>query len=299
MALDYFKLHFIVLIWGFTSILGLLIHLPATEMVFYRTFMATLILWVICRKRRLSLKISRSALIELVGVGSLICFHWLSFFISARISNASVSLMGMATTSIWTSLLAPIFYKQRIRWHEVVSAIWVASGLVVTTRSEGLSFNGLLISILSAVFGSLFTLYNERLGSKHHHLVITYYEMLSATVVAAIFIPFYNLIFNQPFQLSMRWIDGFYLIILSYFCTVYAFSQSIEIMKRISAFAVNMACNLEPVYGIILAYLIFGESEEMGSAFYLGGLIILVGVLGHPLLEKYMPSSPSPQKRSH
>ncbi len=285
---DYLHLHFLVLIWGFTAILGLLITIPAVEIVFYRTLISALGLAGLMMVLDLSFRIGRGEIIRLLLTGSLIAGHWILFFASARVSTASVCLAGMATTSFWTSLLEPLSTDKKIKWYEVMLGMVVIAGLYIIFHFEFDHALGLIMALGSAFLAALFTVINKHLTVRHHHHTITFYEMTGAFVSIVLFFPLYRLYLSESgqLQLALNSMDILYISILALVCTVYAYSASIGLMKKISAFTVNLIVNLEPVYGIILAVLIFGDREKMQPGFYIGAAVILVSVLIHPVLDK-------------
>ena len=283
---DYLMLHFIVGIWSITAILGLLITIPSIELVFYRTLIATAMLGLIFLWKKTSIRVSNAELVKIIGTGFIISIHWILFFWAARVSTASVALAGMATTSLWTAFLEPLINKKKVKTFEVFLGLLVISGLYVIFRFEFGYWLGLLMAIGSALMGALFSVINGRLTMRHSPYVLTFYEMLGACVFALLMLPVYAFFFAENgLQLIPAPMDWFWLLILSGVCTVYAFSVSVELMRRITAFAVNLTVNLEPVYGIILAVLIFGEKEKMTSGFYLGTLIIFISVLVYPVYK--------------
>ncbi|HNP18714.1 MAG TPA: DMT family transporter [Fulvivirga sp.] len=293
---DYLKLHFIVWIWGFTAILGMLITIPAVEIVFYRTFIAFITLGVILYLRNSNFRIGKNDVLKILGTGVIISGHWILFFAAARVSTVSVCLAGIATCSLWTSFLEPLMNKKKIKGFEVVLGLIVIFGLYVIFRFEFNHALGLGMAILSAFLASLFSVINGKFTQRHNPYIITFYEMLGACLGTVAFFPIYALYFAKDGVLnliptSMDWV---WLLILAIICTVYAFSVSVEIMKRISAFVVNLTVNLEPVYGIILAVIIFGEKEQMQPGFYLGTFIILLSVLAYPVLNKMNKRKPQP-----
>lgn len=281
---DYLMLHFIVAIWSFTAILGMLISIASIELVFYRTLIATLILGFIFLWKKSSIRVSRPELIKIIGTGFIISIHWILFFWAARVSTASVCLAGMATTSLWTAFLEPIVNKKKIKAFEVFLGLLVISGIYVIFRFEWGYWLGLSMAIGSAMMGAIFSVINSRLTKRHSPYVLTFYEMLGACVFAFLMLPVYAFFFAENgLQLIPAPMDWLWLLILSGICTVYAFSVSVELMRRITAFAVNLTVNLEPVYGIILAVLILGEREKMTAGFYYGTVIILISVLIYPI----------------
>ena len=285
---DYIRLHFIVFIWSFTAILGLLISIPPVEMVFFRTLIAAVTLLVLLFIFGRSLKLPRRSFLIIVFTGTVIAAHWILFFLSARVSNASICLAGMATCTLWTSLFEPLVNRRSFKFFEIALGLVIIAGLYVIFRFEFNHALGLLLAVLSAMLGAIFSVINGRLTHSHDPYVITMYEMAGACMSILLFFPFYShfMAGGYTLQLIPTFEDWWYLSILAIICTVYAFSVSVEIMKRISAYAVNLTVNLEPVYGIILALLIFGDKERMNPQFYVGTSIILIAVLSYPLLNK-------------
>lgn len=284
---DYLHLHFIVFLWGFTAILGLLITIPSVEIVFYRTGIAAIALAVIMLVKGLSFKIPPRSLLLMIFNGMLIGAHWILFFGAARVATASVCLAGMATTSFWTSLLEPMVVKKKIKAFELVLGIVVIIGLYVIFRFEFNHALGLALALGSAFLAALFTVINLKFTHRYHHQSITFYEMTGANLSILLFFPLYAKYFTKTgLQLLPTFSDWIYLLILALVCTVYAYSQAVSLMKRITAFGINLTVNMEPVYGIILAVIIFPESEKMNFGFYLGTLIILAAVLSYPIINR-------------
>ena len=283
---DYLHLHFIVLIWGFTAILGLLISLPSLELVFYRTLIASIGVAFLVYFKKQTLQVSFPEFLKIAGVGVLISLHWIFFFWSARVSTASVCLAGMATTSLWTAFVDPLVNRTRIKWYEVLLGLVVISGLLVIFQFESGYWLGITMALVSAFLSALFSVLNGRLTHRHTPYQITFYEMLTACLFALVFLPINSvLLTSEPIQWAWKGMDWVWLLVLGGVCTVYAFSASVELLKRLPVFSINLTINLEPVYGILLAVLIFGEKEKMTPQFYLGTLVILVSVLIYPVLN--------------
>jgi len=284
---DYLQLHFLVIIWGFTAILGLLVSISPLGLTFYRTLMASVGLAVVLWLRREWGVISGVERAQLLGVGVLIGLHWLAFFASARVSNASVCLAGMSTTSLWTALLAPLLGRQRVRPLEVGLSLVVVVGLYVIFRFEFSHALGLGLALVSAFLAALFTIINSRFSQRHGALLITFYEMVGAGISSLIALLVYASFFKiTPQSVIPSGLDWLWILILAFICTVYAHSAGVHLLRRIPPFVFNLTVNLEPVYGIVLAYLIFGERERMTTGFYLGTVIILVAVLAYPVLSR-------------
>jgi len=292
---DYLKLHFIVLLWGFTAILGKLLTVPPVELVFWRTGLATLGLAGLLVARRTSGRVTVPEALKLLGVGALVAAHWITFFLAARLSSVSVCLAGMATLALWTALLEPLVLWRRVRLYEVGLGLLAMLGLYLISQAEFTQLTGLLVAVGSAGLSALFSVLNSKLVKRHAPVKLTFYEMGGACLSIALFFPVYSRYFTQGqgLHLALHGLDWLWLLLLAGVCTVYAFSTSVELMKRISAFVVNLTINLEPVYGIVLAQSMFvlgvpgfGQ-EKMSSGFYLGTVLILASVLVHPVLDQW------------
>jgi drug/metabolite transporter (DMT)-like permease len=226
-------------------------------------------------------------LLKITGVGLIIGLHWILFFAAARVSTASVCLVGIATCSFWTSLIEPFMSSRKVKIYELALGIMVVIGLYIIFSVEFQYIEGLIMSILAAMLASVFTVFNGKLTHRHNHYVITFYEMMGAFIGSILLIPVYLIYFNTEALnfIPYQW-DWFYLIILAGVCTVLAFSMSVKVQKVLSAFVVNLTVNLEPIYGIALAFLIFGEEEKMSFGFYIGTSIILLSVLSYPMINR-------------
>lgn len=282
----YLNLHLVVLIWGFTAILGKLITIPVVEVVFYRTLIAVITLYFLIRWRGIDFHIGGKNLVGILGTGALIGMHWILFFLAARVSNVSICLAGMATTSLWTSLIEPIFTKTKIKFYEPVLGIIAIIGISVVFDAVVDQWLGFFLAVISALLSAVFTVLNGKLVKHFNHFTITMYEMAGAWIICLIFLPLYAyLITGQGIQLALHGMDFIYLLVLGLICTVFAYSLSVKLMHRLTAFTINLTVNLEPVYGILLALLIFKDQEKMGTNFYIDTSIILISVLLYPLIR--------------
>ncbi|MDZ4716081.1 MAG: DMT family transporter [Cytophagales bacterium] len=289
-APDYLRLHFVVILFGFTGILGKLISIPAVEMVFYRTLlaaagMAVLFLWT---RRRFILP-KRDALILLL-TGCIVGLHWLTFFVSGRIANVSVSLVGFATASFWTAFLEPLMNRTRIKAVEVILGLFVLTGLVVIFSSDFEYSVGLFIAILSGLTCAVFTIINARLVKRLDPSTITLYEMIGAMLTIALFFPLYRQTWAPGNQLHLmpQPLDWVWMLLLAWLCTVYAYTAAVRLFRTLSVFQFQLTLNLEPVYGIVLALIVFGDDERMNLHFYTGTFLILCTVFAYPLIRKWL-----------
>lgn len=296
---DYIKLHFIVFLWGFTAILGLLISIPAVELVLYRTLLASIGLVILISISKASFRISSSDLIKVIATGFIVGIHWIAFFGSAKVSNASVSLVGFATGSLWTAFLEPVFGRKKIKPFEVILGMVVVVGLYIIFSFDFKYPLGLMLGIASGFTIALFSVFNAKFVTRMHPYTISLYEMIGAFLCTLIFLPFYKNTWAVDHQLHLAptTLDWFYISILSFVCSVYAYSVGVELLKRLSVFFVQLTSNLEPVYGIVMAVLIFGETEHMENEFYLGTAIIIGAVISYPFLkEKFLRNYKAPDQ---
>ncbi len=280
MPRDHLKLQIVILLWGFTAVLGELISLSAASLVLYRTGLAALIL-LIWQGRRVN--VPRRDKIDFTLTGFLIGFHWITFFEAVKVANVSICMAGMATLSLWTAILEPLIVKERkFRPIDLAFGLVVAIGVAVIFQSEFQFGKGFLIAIVSAIFAAIFSVINSFHVSKASHHVITCYEMFGAALCTAA----YLFIFTPEATLIWAPWDWLWLPILATLCTVVAFSQYVELLKRMSVFTINFANNLEPIYGIVLAALIFQDYRDLNQGFYLGAGIIIASICAYPLVRR-------------
>jgi drug/metabolite transporter (DMT)-like permease len=266
-------LHLVVLIFGFTAILGKLITIPSDQLVWYRMFFATCSLAVYLVLMKKSFKMKRIGILKTIGVGFIIAAHWVFFFEAIKQSNVSIALAATATGSLFTALLEPIFFKRKLHFYELLLGSIVLLGLYFIFQFETDNSLGIWLGVLAAFLASLFTVMNGQLIKQYDSTIISFYE-LGGGVIA---ITMYFLIFSRSslpnFQLSSS--DWLWMLVLAIVCTAFAFVASVKVMEELTPFTVSLSINLEPIYGILLALLIFGESEKMSPGFYIGTSLIL------------------------
>jgi drug/metabolite transporter (DMT)-like permease len=285
---DYLKLHFIVFLWGFSAILGKLVSIPTVEMVWYRSILAAIGMGVVIWFTKGTFKISRHDGMKLLGIGFIVSLHWMAFFGSARVSNVSVSLVGFATNSLWAALLEPWFNKTRIKKYEVLLGMIVISGLYIIFSFDFEYKLGLLLGIFAGFTSALFSVFNSKMVKRISARSITFYEMTGVFVGTGIFLSLYQytLTSDLSWPLLPGRMDFLYIAILAAVCSVYAYAVAVELMKRISVFMIQLTLNLEPVYGMMMAVVIFGQQEKMNLNFYMGTLVILGAVITYPFVKK-------------
>ena len=280
----YIELHIAVLLFGFTAILGDLIQLSAVVMVWWRMLITCISLLFLVKISTILHRIPRKTLLKFMGVGALVAIHWLCFFGAIKLSNASITLVCMATTSFFTACIEPLFLKQKMKWYEVGLGIMIIPGMALIVHSTDVTmYTGIVVGLISALLAALFATCNKILIHEADTMTITLVELLSGWLVLCLALPF-ALTSGQPFWPSIT--DLFYLCILALLCTTLAYVLSLRALKYISAFAANLTVNLEPVYGILLAWIILHENKELSPNFYWGVGIIIVAVFSYPALKK-------------
>jgi len=282
---SHLKLHLVVLIYGFTAILGKLISLPAAQLVWYRMLIALIAFYIFLKWRDTDLAVDRKQFVKLFGIGIIVALHWIAFFGAIKIANVSVALGCLATSTLFTSLLEPFFFRKRINAVEVIVGLLIIFGLYLIFRFETNYSLGIVVALAAAFLAGLFSVLNKKMIVHQKASVISFYEMLGGLSCITI----YLLVSGWgKFPLSIPSPTDFAcLLALGIICTAYAFAVQVKIMKHLSAYIVALTINLEPVYGILMAYLLFGETEHMTRGFYFGTAIILISVLGFPLYHFY------------
>ncbi len=281
----------IVLLSSFIPSIVLLIDMPAIELLFLRTLSAFVMLMVLINKRAAPKLFKRKEIIHMLSSGILVFFYWGLSFISAKMSTASVCLVGMATTSLWISFLDPILSNRKSRPFQVLVGMNAILGIYIIFNSDFDYGWGLAVGIIGAIFGALLTIYNAKLAHQHDAYVVTFYQMGGALISTTIFLPFYYYFFLLPegksFQFDASAMDYILILGLAFVFSIYAYSIFISIMKSIPPFTVALVSNLNPVYGTAAAILLFQESV-MNTGFYIGTGLLLLSVFTYPVLSDYM-----------
>ena len=282
---SYLNLHLIVFIWGFTAVLGELISIRDASVVWYRMGLATLFLLGYLALVKKSFLLPVKAITQLVLVGLLIAIHWIFFFRAIDISNVSVTLAMFSTGAFFASILEPIFYKRKMLWYEILFGLIIVACLCMIMNVEVKYIEGMICALFSVFIGVMFTIFNGKLIQKHDSTVITLYEFFAGFIFVSIYL-IYDGRFNAAFfELSQK--DWAYLLLLSSVCTAYAFTASVNVMKKLSPYTVMLTTNLEPVYGIFLAFLIIGDSEKMSVPFYIVSIVIFMTVIANGVVKNY------------
>lgn len=282
----YLHLHFLVFIAGFTAIIGKLVKVEATALVWYRMVIAAILMFVYIKIVKLNIKITKKTFWQFSGAGVIIALHWITFFESINQSNVSIALAMFSSGAFFASFIEPIFFKRKISAYEILFGIIVIFGVFLIT-SSGLDYvYGIILGLLSALFSTLFAVINGRFIEQHNSTVISFYEFISGVIFLTIFILITGERFNAEF-FALSDEDWIYIFILASICTAYAFIGAVEVMRYISPYTVILSYNLEPVYGICIALVLFPETEKMSSQFYIGAILVIGVVIFDAIMKNY------------
>lgn len=274
----FIQLHIAVFLAGFTAILGKLITLNEALLVWYRLLLTVVVLGVIMFYKKQLKLISCKDLLKIAGVGAVIAFHWVSFYGSVKYANVSVALVCFSATGFFTALLEPLFLRIRIVFAELLLGILAISGIYIIFDFHPQYKLGIIFGIISAFGSAIFPILNKQLLLRFTPRVLTLYELGSGLIVLTVLLPvylhFYKAEYYVPSLSEWGW-----LMVLAVLCTVVSFDLQLNALKKISAFTANLTYNLEPVYGIILAFIFFRESKLFHNEFYIGLGLILLAIL--------------------
>lgn len=279
--------HFIVFIFGFTAILGKLISIDALSLVWYRMSMAAIVLGLVLWIKKVSFRMTSKQLAVMGLCGLLIALHWICFFHAIKTSNVSITLAILASGAFVTALVEPFFYKRKFILYEIILGLIVVMGLAIILDAEYAYVNGMIYAGLAMIFSVAFTLINGVVVHRSDARVMSFYQLGTGAIFTSLFLSVSHG-FDVDF-FSIKTSDILWLVLLATICTAYAFVVSISVMRHLSPFSIMLGINMEPVYGILLAVLIFGDSERMDVSFYLGSILILISVMINGILKLKNP----------
>ncbi|MXN89674.1 EamA family transporter [Flavobacterium sp. Sd200] len=306
-------LHLIVFVWGFTAVLGKLITLSAFPLVWFRMCVGISIIFVYGLIVKAPFKISAKTLVRFALAGLVIALHWFTFFQAIKVSNISVTLACLSTGAFFASLFETVFYGKKIVWYELLLSLLVILALCIiiygdffvalfskiaqgpfsfsvlsqaiesTPTGNGHLLLGIVIALFSASLSALFAIINGKFAKEYNSVTISFYELLGGIFFFSLYLLFKGEFTVGFFTLSSS--DWLWLFILGSVCTGYAQIAAVKVMKTITPYTMMLTINLEPVYGIILALLVFRGEEQMGYTFYIGAAIILITVIINGVLK--------------
>ena len=276
-------LHFTVVIWAFTGLIGALITVSAVPLVWYRVLIASVSLFLYFKVSKTDFKISKQLIIQLIFTGGIVGAHWILFFYSIKLSTVSVTLVCLSSITLWTAIFDPIINKKRISTLEIIAGLIIITGIFVIFKLEVKYTKGIIMGLCSAFCGGLFPVFNSRMVKKATAPVIAFYELSGAFMWISIFLLLTNG-YNKSLMLQTS--DVGYLLVLGIVCTSLAYVAGVSVMREFSAFRVALITNLEPVYGIVLAILFLHDLSKMTTGFWIGAVIILSTIILFPIVQK-------------
>lgn len=276
-------LHFTVFVWGFTGILGALITISAVQLVWYRVLIAFGSLFLYFKVNKTDFKVDRKTLVKLVFTGAIVGGHWILFFAAIKLSTVAVTLVCLSSITLFTAIFEPLINKKSISKLEILAGLLIISGIVLIFKFEGRYTKGIIAGLVSAVCASLFSIINSRQVQKIQAPVIAFYELSGAFVWISIYL-FITSGYTRAMLLKPA--DIGYLVLLGTVCTSLAYVAGVSVMRELSAFRVALITNLEPVYGIIMSFIFFGDMNKMTLGFWGGALLILSTIFLYPVAQK-------------
>lgn len=277
------RLHFIVFLWGFTAILGKLILAEAQVLVFFRMLFAAVFLYLYIRLiKKESIKVSKNLLLQLVAIGSVMAFHWLFFFQSIKVSNVSIALSCLSLSTLFASLIEPLVYRRKPDWVEVIIGLIIVVCISMIFNAELKYKEGIIYGILCAFCGTIFSVFNGKIFGKTSSGNIIFYEIAGGWLVISLFFLFTGQISSVS---EISYTDIALVLLLASVFTAYPMFESVKLMKFISPFTLILTVNLEPVYGIILAFFIFGASEHMSPIFYGASFVMIASIVVNGIIK--------------
>ena len=275
----FLQLHIAVFLAGFTAILGKLIGLNEGLLVWYRLLITVVVLGLLLYFKKQLQLISIKDGLKIFGVGLIVAIHWVTFYGSVKYGNVSIAVVCTSASGFFTAFFEPFIFKRRIILIEILLGLLAIVGIYIIFDFHPQYKTGIIFGVISAIGSSLFPIFNKKLLVRFSPSILTLYELGGGLVALSILVPFYLMQFPATYYLPTT-ADWVWLIILAGFCTVLCFDLQLNALKKISPFTANIAYNMEPVYGIILAFIIFRENKLLNTHFYLGvGLIILSVIL--------------------
>ena len=279
----FFQLHIAVFLAGFTGILGRLISFNEGMIVWYRLLFTSITMWILFSLQKKIGKISRTDLLKVAGVGFIAAMHWVTFYGSIKYANISVALVCFSAIGFFTAIFEPLIFRQRVNRLELLFGLLTIAGIYIIFHFDARYKTGIIIGIISAMLASLFPIFNRKFLQRMNVETLLVWQQTGGLVTLSLLLPFYLQQF--PVASFLPGLEDFlWLLVLSWFCSVIAFQFSANALRKLSAFTVNLTYNLEPIYGILLAFIFYHENEMLGPWFYVGFSIIAAVLIMHVAL---------------
>lgn len=282
------QIHVCVVLWGFTAILGKLISLPAAALVWWRMLIVSAVLLMVPRVWRALRGMPPRLIAIYAGIGVIVALHWLTFYGAIKLANASVAATCMALGSVFVAVVEPRLVGRGMSWRELGLGIAALPGVaLVVGGMPSAMWVGFGVGVISALLTAVFTVLNKRWATQRDALAVTWVEITSGWLFVSLCLPLLQFLPAADGSLPVPDLrDAMLLMVLAIACTVVPFALSLLALRQVSAFSMQLALNLEPLYAIALAMVLLGEHRELAPGFYIGVAIVLAAVFMQPLLER-------------
>lgn len=278
----YVRMHLAIFLWGFTGLLGKLIKLNEGMLVWYRMMLSAFVLLLILLWRKSLPRLPFHKYLQIGGIGILVMLHWVAFYGSIKLASISIAMICLSSIALFASIIEPLVSRQPFDYVEIIFSAFAITGISSIYFSDVSVSTGVIVGVISALLSAIFSVFNRRIAADHDPLTISFIELTAGWLVLTTLLPLYLRI--QPTeQLLPDATDWLYLMLLSVFCTVLTWILSLQALKKVSAYTMALALNLEPVYGIILAVLFAKEGKFINKWFIVGAIIIFITVVLHTL----------------
>lgn len=282
----YWGLHIAVFLFGFTGILGRLISLDSQILVWHRMWMTVILMGIFVKFSGKMVLLPLKAILHISAISICIALHWVLFYASIKLASVSIAMICLSSIALFTAILEPIVLKKKFESVQIFFSFLVIIGVYFMAKEQEDQVVGIIIGLISSFFSALFTVLNKTVIHKYDSRLLSFYEIGTGFFILTLLLPIINIL--SPISSSVPTNeDWIYLFVLSFFCTVVAFNLSLSSLRFLSPFTVNLAINLEPVYGIILAFIVFKEYKLLGTGFYIGSALIIFSVAGETLWKRH------------
>jgi drug/metabolite transporter (DMT)-like permease len=273
----FIQLHIAVFLAGFTGILGKLITLNEGLLVWYRLMISAASLWILFFLQKRNPRISFADMARIFGIGAIAALHWVSFYGSIKYANVSIALVCFSAIGFFTAFLEPLIFRVKMDVVELLLGVLMIIGIYFIFHFDPTYKTGIIIGLVSALLASIFPILNKVILKRIPAETVTLYELSGGFIFLTLLLPLYLKLFPTDYIFpNLR--DWLWLLILSWLCTVLAFNLSMKALQKISAFTANLSYNLEPVYGILLAFVVLGENKYLNKGFYIGLAFIIFAI---------------------
>lgn len=274
------QLHTAVFLWGFTGVLGRAITLSSTMLVWWRLLITAVSLWMLYLLQGKAKKIDWKHGLQISLIGTILALHWVCFYASIKLANVTIALTCLSTTALLASLMEPLILGKKFDAVEIFLGLFAVAGILIIYNTHIQFSIGIIVGLAASLFTVLVSVLNKKIIDKHPPEQITLYQLTGGFLGLTVLMPLFGLLFPEKLAAPTPW-DWVWLFLLSWVCTILTFFLYIRALKNVSAFTMNLTLTLEPIYGIILAFIIYKENKLFSQWFYVGFALILVAVVFH------------------